>query len=216
MVSPSSERTSRAARAVARRPPARAGSGLPGTAPTDPSPPAVSSLTKERVAPRREGRRAAKGTAPRGQAPCRSDQAGSSTPLEIAGRHLDPAQLGTEPLVARGVPGARIRGNRLGAETCGIAHGAQLLETTQRVEHVAIETRKRLGDRLVRVHAQDRGAPHHRWQSPERTGRSGRAPVSPRGGCPSGSGSARTDPSAASRPGSPGPPAPRSGRGRAP
>ena len=72
--------------------------------------------------------------------------------LEVTYGTLDsPANL-LEPLLAGWIPSARVPRDRFRPEAGGVAAGAQLLEAGKPVQHLAKEVRKRLGDRLVRVH----------------------------------------------------------------
>ena len=81
-----------------------------------------------------------------------SGQAQPPALLEVMDGTLDsPAKL-FEPLLAGGIPGARVPRDRFRPEAGGVAPGAQLLEAGKPVQHLAKEARKRLGDRLVRVH----------------------------------------------------------------
>src|SRR5665811_1557576 len=82
----------------------------------------------------------------------RSGEAGPATALQVARRVVDASQELLEPLVAGGIPGARIPGDGLRSPARGLASGAQLLEEGKAIEHIAVKARDGLGDRLLRVH----------------------------------------------------------------
>src|SRR5450759_1537144 len=82
----------------------------------------------------------------------RSGEAGPATALQVARRVVDASQELLEPLVAGGIPGARVPGDGLCSPARGLASGAQLLEEGEAIEHIAVKARDGLGDRLLRVH----------------------------------------------------------------